>query len=701
MYSCFIGYLGRQRSNGITAESQFKPDIAQCRAEYNDIILQGSISVTRKTVSTVMSRSIQIHGAEIIRGVVDEAACNQLPTAPIGSSALHSSGNGVLLDPDAHHPAAVSSDWKAHIPPRRHGAGYFLNNPLRTWTAIGYFDSRNVTYKKKEKMTAELAGWIIHFRSSGCQALVDMASNMDRVDTQQYWAKKEVKEHQQQMAHRTRQQTLDNRKESIKQHRIDSTAMARELEPASRSPSPSENAAKRRRYNTRQSSIATSSSSSSTVTPKAGAKDTEGPLKSFMTHWSDLLSGNSDTEESIQGDVPEQNDRLSTASLSPASSESYEPSHTSSVLTPPRQRSKEWRFVYPLGSGTLHYPTAFRQPLMVDGYDLSTVLWSLRDNIAERVPVSVASKEGEMGQLERPHEFLALNHIYLVQRDDRASSMYACVGRKLWSNLQAPSMAMLLEDETAMELVRLSFKVASMDYQTGRQELRGWRGKEAVQDLLRYLVDTNTLWDEDLNAENELGLCRKRLDPFLSAYITYLPDSTHHWDQVLRPSTERRGIDRDSGGVRPDFQSYFADGNMKFYLLTIEIKKKQQAATAILSDLEKVALQLKDCLDNLAKQRINLDGVNVYGIVVIGYEVDLYAMSLDAPGLYIMRQLNKAFLPRNHFDLAVLPQTVNFFMSLQRRLQDSYALCTRQRLSHTYAGITATLGTPVKVPLPR
>jgi len=72
-------------------------------------------------------------------------------------------------------------------------------------------------------------------------------------------------------------------------------------------------------------------------------------------------------------------------------------------------------------------------------------------------------------------------------------------------------------------------------------------------------------------------------------------------------------------------------------------------------------------------------------------------MSLDAPGLYIMRQLNKAYLPRNHFDLAVLPQTVNFFMTLQRLLQDSYALCARPRLDHVYAGVCASLGTPIKV----
>ncbi|KAG9062183.1 hypothetical protein KI688_006515 [Linnemannia hyalina] len=238
--------------------------------------------------------------------------------------------------------------------------------------------------------------------------------------------------------------------------------------------------------------------------------------------------------------------------------------------------------------------------------------------------------------------------------------MYACVCRKLWSNLQAPPMAMLLEDETAMELVRLSFKVASMDYQTGRQELREWRGKEAVQDLLYYLIDTNILWDEDLNAEDELGLCRKRLDPFLSAYITHLPDSCGAlkreellaaWNPLSQVASQPPQTTTQHTSLGLCTRAVNGEAWHR------PLKKKQQAATAILSDLEKVALQLKDCLDNLAKQRINLDGVNVYGIVVIGYELDLF--------------------------------------------QDSYALCTRPRLSHTYVGICATLGTPVKVPLPR
>jgi hypothetical protein len=68
------------------------------------------------------------------------------------------------------------------------------------------------------------------------------------------------------------------------------------------------------------------------------------------------------------------------------------------------RNKKKWGYIYPLGNGTLHYPAAFRQSLVVNGYDLSTAFWTLRETIVEKVPVSVY--ESKLEELERPHEFL-------------------------------------------------------------------------------------------------------------------------------------------------------------------------------------------------------------------------------------------------------------------------------------------------------
>ena len=123
----------------------------------------------------------------------------------------------------------MSTDWKKLIPPKRHGAEYFLNHAPHTWTAVSYFDARDLTHKNEGKATAELGEWIRYFQSSGCKVLMEMASSMKKADIRQYWVDKGAKEYQQRMAHQTRKRALDIRKQNVKQHRIDSAAMTREL----------------------------------------------------------------------------------------------------------------------------------------------------------------------------------------------------------------------------------------------------------------------------------------------------------------------------------------------------------------------------------------------------------------------------------------------------------------------------------------
>ncbi|KAF9350856.1 hypothetical protein BGX34_000958, partial [Mortierella sp. NVP85] len=84
------------------------------------------------------------------------------------------------------------------------------------------------------------------------------------------------------------------------------------------------------------------------------------------------------------------------------------------------------------------------------------------------------------------------------------------------------------------------------------------------------------IWSRPEPGRGERAGLSKRPDPFLRTYTTDLPGSIHYWDHELDPSAEGRGIARDSGGARPDFQSYFADGSTKSCLLAIEVTKKQQ-----------------------------------------------------------------------------------------------------------------------------
>ena len=73
-------------------------------------------------------------------------------------------------------------------------------------------------------------------------------------------------------------------------------------------------------------------------------------------------------------------------------------------------------------------------------------------------------------------------------------------------------------------------------------------------------------------------------------------------------------------------------------------------------------------------------------------------MTIEAPGIYIMREISKAYLPRNHANMGVLPSTINLFKNLQRYLKDSASLCGRPLLADAYDGVVQTLGTPMKRP---
>ncbi|KAF9417514.1 hypothetical protein BGZ76_004527, partial [Entomortierella beljakovae] len=73
MFSCFLGYVGRQRSNGISDASS-KPNVEQCRKEYDEMLLQGSISITHTTACNVVNHAIQNHGTRKINNIY----CEQL-----------------------------------------------------------------------------------------------------------------------------------------------------------------------------------------------------------------------------------------------------------------------------------------------------------------------------------------------------------------------------------------------------------------------------------------------------------------------------------------------------------------------------------------------------------------------------------------------------------------------------------------------
>ena len=62
-FSCFTAYVGKKRKEGDGAAVQYKLDMAQCRTEYNKILLQGNISCAHASASNVLKTVLRYQAA--------------------------------------------------------------------------------------------------------------------------------------------------------------------------------------------------------------------------------------------------------------------------------------------------------------------------------------------------------------------------------------------------------------------------------------------------------------------------------------------------------------------------------------------------------------------------------------------------------------------------------------------------------------
>ncbi|KAF9427834.1 hypothetical protein BGZ94_004049 [Podila epigama] len=544
-------------------------------------------------------------------------------------------------------PSIKENDWRKHIPSKRSGAYYFLDSQPQTWSSSGYFTFRGATYQIRDRLVAELANWIRDFKNSGSKLLVSKGQQLKNEDTGPYWRELEMDEERREIDRINMKRRLTIRKENLKQHDYFSRLMTTELqdfEPLPRARSPMEEAEKRKRH-------------------KAG-----------MTEGLTTQPSPTDAEDSDDSCRP--------------------PSEPSSQDISPQRPMRRWIYIYPQGQGQLRYPSNFQRPRIIGGHDVASILWSLRDTIVSKLP-NATDFEDELSvdELDHPHEFLTLNHIYLIQKDDVSSSIFAALGDTLWQDLQSPPLEHLLDPKTVMGLFDIAVRLATLGYQDGRKMAGSWRAIGMVM-----MLSVSALWDTNRAKDNEATDTKKRNDPFLEAYCTHLPNTYAQWDTVFPPSEARRMDSSNKRGTRPDYFSKVVDRGRIYYPLVVEIKKAKQGEATLLTDLEKMGLQMKDSLDAMAKARTDLQGVKVYGYTIVENELSLYSMAIESPGVYVMREISKAYLPRHHADMGVLPTTINLFANLAKYLNESAVLCGRPLLKEEYGGTTKTLRSPLKRP---
>ncbi|KAF9326934.1 hypothetical protein BG006_009691 [Podila minutissima] len=282
---------------------------------------------------------------------------------------------------------------------------------------------------------------------------------------------------------------------------------------------------------------------------------------------------------------------------------------------------------YLTGDGSTDCSQALWTPWLVNGQDLAPTLWKYREAVidaAQRVAPLTSSVER-----------LAVNHIYLFERNDTDSTLFDAVGLEDWQAITSVEIEKGVEDTVMLELQKLALELSNLSHQESEELILSWNGDTSMKKVLAGLVE----------------------DDFL-------------WDQAFPPSQKRKkGLDENSLGRRPDFMLRTTLRGIVCYLFFMEAKKVRQGAAVVQDDLEKMASMMKDSIDDLSKQGIDISKVKVICLQIVGTEGHVYAMKLEARGIYVLRSIAVVYTPRSHFDFGVLATTINVLMHVQKRLE--------------------------------
>ncbi|KAG9063271.1 hypothetical protein KI688_010538 [Linnemannia hyalina] len=281
-----------------------------------------------------------------------------------------------------------------------------------------------------------------------------------------------------------------------------------------------------------------------------------------------------------------------------------------------RERSLSRGIYYLTGDGSKDCSKALWTPWLVNGEDLAPTLWKYREraiDAAQRVVPLTSSVER-----------LAVNHIYLFERNDVDSTLFDAVGLEDWRAVTSVTIEKGVEDTTMLELQKLALELSNLSYREAEELILSWNGDTSIKKVLVGLVEGDFL---------------------------------------------KKSLDENSLGRRPDFMLRTSLRGIICYLFFMEAKKVRQGAAVVQDDLEKMAGMMKDAIDDLNKQGIDVGNLEVIGLHIVGTEGHLYAMKLEARGIYVLRSIAVIYAPKSHFNFGVLATTINVLVHVQKRLE--------------------------------
>ncbi|KAF8920897.1 hypothetical protein BGZ58_004273 [Dissophora ornata] len=107
----------------------------------------------------------------------------------------------------------------------------------------------------------------------------------------------------------------------------------------------------------------------------------------------------------------------------------------------------------------------------------------------------------------------------------------------------------------------------------------------------------------------------------------------------------------------PDYFSYAVLLNLGCHLFAVEVKKSKQRSVAQ-DDTENLAQEMKDYIDPLARQQVDVRQIKVYDMCV-------------TRGIYAMKTYAQVLFPSSHHELYGLAGPINVFLNLQKDIIES------------------------------
>ncbi|KAF8925709.1 hypothetical protein BGZ58_000582 [Dissophora ornata] len=188
------------------------------------------------------------------------------------------------------------------------------------------------------------------------------------------------------------------------------------------------------------------------------------------------------------------------------------------------------------------------------------------------------------------------------------------MGAQDWATITFSTMQQMMDGPVLAKLQTLVFGISHLTHTEAEERILDWTGPRDIKKTLAGLLADDFLWSRPPLNEHELLF--HIFDPLIKSFICSAGSSTGRWDKTFPPGEKRRkGLIEDSRGRRPDFFLQTALPDKMCHLFFMEGKRERQGS-AVQVDIEKLAMLMKDSIDDMHTQGVVASMIEVIGLVV-------------------------------------------------------------------------------------